>query len=161
MDDRKGWRELVDGIAAAPETFLLFAGTRSQEFTDNRVMGRCRAVGYVKELTPFFAACDVLAVPSRFDPYALVVTEAAARGVPSITTPMVGIQREVLRYGAGVSWDGKANSFASVIRDVAGRQAELGAGATKMAESLSGAWVPDRLRQFWGEAMELRTGSSR
>jgi UDP-glucose:(heptosyl)LPS alpha-1,3-glucosyltransferase len=161
MDDRKGWRELADGIAAAPDTFLLFGGTGSEEFADDRIMGRYRSAGYVKELTPFLAACDVLAVPSRFDPYALVVTEAAARGVPSITTSMVGTQREVLKHGAGVSWDSKADSFPLVVRDVASRHADLAAGAKRLAEALSGVWVTERLLQYWAEALEFRAAVRR
>ena len=155
-DDRKGWRELADGVAGASEAFLLFGGTGSREFRDKRVIGRCRTVGYVEDLTTFLAACDVLAVPSSFDPWAQVVTDAAARGVPSITTPMVGAQKEVLKYGAGVSWDGRADTFPAVIRAVADRQAELGAGARKLAGALSERWVSRQLREFWVEALEFR-----
>lgn len=156
VDDRKGWRELADGIAATTNTFLLFGGSGSRTFRDPRLTGRCRTVGYVEDLTTFLAACDVLAVPSRFDPDPLVVTEAAARGVPSITTPMVGTQEEVLKHGAGVSWDGEADSFPAVIRDVVDRQAELATGASKMAAALSEGWVSERLRQFWAEALDFR-----
>jgi len=156
VDDRKGWRELAEGIAGAANTFLLFGGTGSQTFRDARLAGRCRTVGYVEDLTSFLKACDVLAVPSKFDPDPLVVTEAAARGVPSITTPMVGTQEEVLKHGAGVSWDGEAGSFPTVIREVADRQPELSAGASKMAGALSEGWVSERLRRYWAEALEFR-----
>ena len=155
-DDRKGWRELADGVAGTSDVFLLFGGTGSREFRDPRLIGRCRTVGYVEDLTRFFSACDVLAVPSSFDPWALVVTEAAARGVPSITTPMVGAQEEVLKFGAGVSWDGRAETFPAVIRAVADRQAGLAAGAWEMAGHLSEERVSERLRQFWAESLEFR-----
>jgi glycosyltransferase involved in cell wall biosynthesis len=156
MDDRKGWRELADAIVGAANTFLLFGGSGSNTFHDHRLSGRCRTVGYVENLTRFLSACDVLAVPSRFDPDPLVVTEAAARGVPSITTPMVGTQAEVLKYGAGVSWDGVANSFPLAVREVVDRKAELAAGADRMARALSEGWVSKRLRQYWSEALDLR-----
>jgi glycosyltransferase involved in cell wall biosynthesis len=156
VDDRKGWRELADGIGGTANAFLLFGGTGSQTFRDPRLTGRCRTVGYVEDLTSFLAACDVLAVPSRFDPDPLVVTEAAARGVPSITTPMVGTQEEVLKHGAGVSWDGRADTFPAVIGAVADRHAELAAGARKMAGHLCEGWVSERLRQFWAESLEFR-----
>ena len=67
LDDRKGWRELADAVAVTTDSFLLFGGTGSQMFRDRRVEGRCRTVGYVEDLTGFLAACDVLAVPSKFD----------------------------------------------------------------------------------------------
>jgi glycosyltransferase involved in cell wall biosynthesis len=154
LDDRKGWRELADGVAGAPDAFLLFGGTGSERFSGDHLRGRCRTVGYVDNLTGFMAACDVLAVPSSFDPCPLVVTEAAARGVPSVTTRGVGGQDEVLKHGAGVSWDGQAASFAGVIRTVAKNQAELAAGAHRLAEALSKRQVSERLRQIWREALE-------
>ncbi len=158
MDDRKGWRELADGVAGTSDAFLLFGGTGSREFRDQRMMARCRTVGYVEDLTRFLAACDVLAVPSSFDPNPQVVTDAAARGVPSITTPMVGAQEEVLKHGAGVSWDGRADTFPAAIRAVADRRAELAAGANRMAGALSERRVSGQLRQFWEEALEFRGG---
>ncbi len=33
MDDRKGWRELADGVALAPDAFLVFGGAHSLTFT--------------------------------------------------------------------------------------------------------------------------------
>jgi glycosyltransferase involved in cell wall biosynthesis len=160
LDDRKGWRELANGIAAATDSFLLFGGTDSQKFRDPRLEGRCRTVGYVDDLTRFLAACDVLAVPSRFDPYALVVVEAAAQGVPSITTSMVGVQEEVVKYGAGASWDGRADTFPEVVSTVAYRRVELAAGARKMAAELSERKVSARLLQCWSEAVERRASTN-
>ncbi len=156
LDDRKGWRQLVDGIANAPSAFLLFGGTGSEIFRDQRIMKRCRTVGYVDNLAKFLSACDVLAVPSSFDPFAMVVTEAAAHGIPSITTPMVGAQYEVLKHGAGLSWDGQAGTFLEVVHAVATRHAALEAGACKLADTLSRRRVSDQLRQVWAEALELR-----
>jgi glycosyltransferase involved in cell wall biosynthesis len=157
-DDRKGWRELVDAIAGSPDTFLLFGGTGSQSFRDPRVSQRCQTVGYVDDLTGFLAACDVLAVPSRFDPNPQAISDAASRGVPSIVTPMVGARDEVLRHDAGVAWDGNSDSFPVVIREFIDRRAELAAGATNMARNLSEGWVSERLRQFWAEALDRRPG---
>jgi glycosyltransferase involved in cell wall biosynthesis len=156
LDDRKGWRALADGVAGASHSFLLFGGSGSERFKDDRLSGRCRTVGYVDDLTEFMAACDVLAVPSSFDPCPLVVTEAAARSVPSITTGGVGGQDEVLKYRAGVSWDGQAGSFSSVVSAVAKNHRELATGADKLAEALSKRLVSEQLRRVWLEALEFR-----
>ena len=156
MDERKGWRELVAGVAGTPEAFLLFGGSGSEGFSDPRLSERCRSVGFVTDLTSFLAACDVLAVPSRFDPWAQVVTDAAARGVPSITTPMVGVQEEVLRYSAGVSWDGRAASFPAVLRTVAERHDDLVAGARCLAAVLDEQQVSQSLRRIWMEALVFK-----
>ena len=156
MDDRKGWRELTDAIAGTTNTFLLFGGTGSQTFRDWRVTERCRTFGYVEDLTGFLAACDVLAVPSKFDPNPQVVSDAAARGVPSIITPMVGTLEQVLKHGAGVSWDGSPDTFPAVIRDFADRRSDLAAGANRMARALSERSVSERLVRSWAEALEFR-----
>jgi glycosyltransferase involved in cell wall biosynthesis len=158
LDDRKGWRALADGIALTERAFLLFAGSGSEKFRDDRLAGRCRTVGYLDDLSTFLAACDVLAVPSSFDPFPLVVTEAAARGVPSITTSMVGSQVETLKYGAGVAWDGKAGSLPAVIQDIAQRHSELSAGALTLAGDLSERRMAERLLGVWEEALEFRQG---
>jgi glycosyltransferase involved in cell wall biosynthesis len=155
MDDRKGWRELADGVACASDAFLLFGGTGSKNFHDDRLTGRCNTVGYVEDLTKFLAACDILAVPSTFDPNPQVVTEAAARGVPTITTPMVGAQDEALRYGAGVPWDGHAGTFPAVIRAVVDGHAELAAGARRLAKALSERVVSKQLLQIWADALDF------
>jgi glycosyltransferase involved in cell wall biosynthesis len=158
LDDRKGWRQLADGMALTENAFLLFGGSGSMEFRDERLAGRCRTVGYLNDLRTFLAACDVLAAPSSFDPFAMVVTEAAAHGVPSITTPMVGAQVEVLKHGAGVSWDSQAGTFPSVLRAVAQTQAGLSAGALDLAGDLSERRIAERLLKLWEEASELREG---
>jgi glycosyltransferase involved in cell wall biosynthesis len=158
LEDRKGWRELVDGIALATDAFLIFGGSGSERFRDERLGNRCRTVGYVEDPMKFLAACDVLAVPSSFDPCPLVVTEAAASGVPSITTPMVGGQDEVLKYGAGVSWDRRAETLPAIVRSVAQDHAALVSGTERLAEALSIARVSERLRQIWLDAMDRRLG---
>ena len=69
---------------------------------------------------------------------------------------MVGAQAEVLKHRAGVSWDGRAETFPALIREVEDRQVELAAGAKRMARRLSEGWISERLRQFWAEALERR-----
>lgn len=103
LDERKGWRELVQAVAERQDgTVLLLAGPRSENFTDPRLGVRLRALGMVDDLSAFWAACDVLAVPSRFDPFAMVVTEAAAHGVPVVVTETVGAAELVRRHRAGL-----------------------------------------------------------
>lgn len=55
-------------------------------------------------LEDFFASIDVLVVPSTFEPFGMVVTEAAARGVPSLAAPGVGALPLLERHGAGAAW---------------------------------------------------------
>ena len=79
-----------DGVVA------LFAGDGSCRAELDRYTakfpGRVVAAGFVNqsEIARYYAAVDALAVPSSKDPHPLVVTEAAAFGVPSILSDRCG-----------------------------------------------------------------------
>ncbi len=62
---------------------------------------RCRFVGELPDASERVAAFDLLAVPSREDPYPLVMLEAAAAGVPMIGFEQSGGPAEFARAGAG------------------------------------------------------------
>ncbi len=64
-----------------------------------------RALWSPRDRRPLLAAADVLVVPSRFDPYAVVVLESAAAGTPVVVTPEVGAADSVRRFDAGLVWD--------------------------------------------------------
>jgi len=55
-------------------------------------------VGWVSPPGPFLAALDVFAVPSRYEPFGLVVIEAMAAGVPVVASDLEG-PREILERG--------------------------------------------------------------
>ena len=57
------------------------------------------AVGPVDDPTPYYAAADALVLPSFYDPFGLVVLEAAACGLPVVTTRTTGAS-ELLSHGA-------------------------------------------------------------
>lgn len=154
VDERKGWRSLLDGVAQAGDTFLIFGGTGSERIRDDRIGARMRTVGYVSDLAQFYCACDVLAVPSLFDPYAMVVTEAASYGVPSVVTPMVGVRSELLAAGAGVSWDGQADSFGAAVVPFRAHLQEYRRAAVRFAESVSEQALSAALLDEWQAAME-------
>ena len=77
---RKGYQRLIPAIEADPDLFLLMAGPYSGGFTVPSLGSRYRCLGILDDLAPFYAACDVLVVPSLFEPLGLVAFEAAARG---------------------------------------------------------------------------------
>ncbi len=106
LDERKGYKRLIASLAADPDCFLLIGGPHTDGFDIPALRGRFKALGLVHDTAEFYAACDVLAVPSYFDPCPLVVFEAAARGVPVVATQGVGNIKELLCYGAGAAWDG-------------------------------------------------------
>ncbi len=59
---------------------------------------RLKMLGPVADILPCYAAADVLVLPTWYDPCSLVVLEAAACGLPSVTTRYNGAG-ELLRHG--------------------------------------------------------------
>jgi glycosyltransferase involved in cell wall biosynthesis len=101
-DPRKGGDLVVDAVAAEPELFLLHAGPSPLD--DARIRSRSRGMGHLHDVTELLDVVDVLLVPSRFEPFGLVVVEAAARGVPVLVGPGVGAAPLVLAEDAGEVW---------------------------------------------------------
>jgi glycosyltransferase involved in cell wall biosynthesis len=56
-------------------------------------------VGAVKEVASVFRACDVLVLPSDYEPWAVVVNEACAAGLALVCTSVVGAAAELVCDG--------------------------------------------------------------
>ena len=93
--DRKGLPALTDALAALdPSTHLVVVGGTSDLRASAReraeragVAGRVHLVGAHPDPRPWLHAADVLASPSAYESYGLVVLEALACGVPVVATP--------------------------------------------------------------------------
>jgi glycosyltransferase involved in cell wall biosynthesis len=88
-------------------TFVVAGGTQEPAFeTDVRslagtlgIADRVRFTGHVDDVPALFGALDVLAAPSRWEGYGLVLAEAMAAGVPIVARDL-GAIREVTGDGA-------------------------------------------------------------
>jgi glycosyltransferase involved in cell wall biosynthesis len=106
----KGLDILVRAVARLqarwPALTLVFVGddptgeAYEQQLADlaSRLGVRVRFCGYQAEAARFLPAFDVLAVPSRAEPFGLVTAEALARGVPVVAT-RAGGSGEIIRDG--------------------------------------------------------------
>jgi glycosyltransferase involved in cell wall biosynthesis len=119
VDERKGYRELLSAMVELPaDTILLMAGPGSEGFSDPALGPRVRSLGMLSDMSEFWAAVDVLAVPSRFEPFGMVVTEAAVRRRPVVVTTQVGASALVSHHSAGeVAGVGALASAISKVRD--------------------------------------------
>jgi glycosyltransferase involved in cell wall biosynthesis len=137
----KGVEVLVDAmprlLAAHPQLKVLFAGQYEhvvgEEEVYRRLMPRLAQLGpdhweFLGVLTQaqmpaFFAACDVLAVPSlnSTESFGLVQVEAMLCGTPSIASNLPGVRQPPLMTGMGeVAPIGDANALAeSILRVIA------------------------------------------
>lgn len=86
------------------------------------VAGRVKFFGGLDDVRPFYAAADLLALPTLYDPFPNVIVEALASGLPVVTTTTSG----------GAELIGSGNG--EVIP--AGDPARLAAALVRVAESL-------------------------
>jgi UDP-glucose:(heptosyl)LPS alpha-1,3-glucosyltransferase len=112
------------------------------------VGARVRFVGFEPDLAPLYAAADALFLPSRYDAFANVCLEAAAAGLPVVTSGAVGAA-ELLRESGGVVEDPEDVAGFALELDRLGDtalRARRGADARKIAETLPWDLQIDALR---------------
>jgi glycosyltransferase involved in cell wall biosynthesis len=106
MNERKGFQSVIDAASRDKNLFVLAGGSHSEMIEPgNQLRPRFRAVGLVEDVDRFYAAIDVLLVPSVFEPFGLVCFEAAARSVPVIASENVGALATMEPYDVVRRWD--------------------------------------------------------
>lgn len=107
----KGLEVLLEAVTEVPEVRLRIGGEGEDREEYQRlaeelgVKDRVEFLGFVPDLNAFYGSCHVFALPStdaRREGFGLVLLEAMACGRPVITTPIVGIARDVEPRGVGV-----------------------------------------------------------
>lgn len=108
---------------------------------------RTRFLGHVErdDLPAWYAAADVLVLPSLSEPWGMTLNEAAAAGLPLVATDAVGAARELVEDGANgfVVPAGDAGALHDALARLstdAGFRAEAGARSRRR----SGTLTPDR-----------------
>lgn len=150
-DPRKGGDLLVDAVAEVADVHLWLAGSGADRLGDERLAGRLETADHLDrdDVSAFFETIDVLAVPSRFEPWGVVVNEAAAHGVPSIVAPGVGAGDDLADFGAGVVWDLQAATLPDILRRIFAEWAAFSRRARDFADRMSfEARAPDLLAVY-------------
>lgn len=101
----KGLPLLIDALVQATTVLLLVVGGNAKTLPMMQqraerlgVADRVLFVGVHTDIRPFLAAADMFVLPSSYESYSLVITEALASGVPVIAT-RVGCAPELVRNG--------------------------------------------------------------
>jgi lipopolysaccharide/colanic/teichoic acid biosynthesis glycosyltransferase len=100
-------------------------------------------VGFVPDVMPYYAMMTVLALPTYREGLGLVVLEAAAQGVPSVTTDATGARDTVLPGRTG--WRvpvGESSALAEALLEAVSQPA-----ATEKYGLAAQAWVREQFAQ--------------
>lgn len=138
-DPRKGLDVLVGAINREADLFGLLAGPALRVSLGPRT----RSLGELSDVDRLLRVVDALVVPSRFEPFGLVVLEAAAKGVPVIVSPAVGSAPLVDSFGAGLLWDGRA-PLTPLVKEAVARRSTFAAGGALLVRALAKDQLADR-----------------
>ncbi len=96
---RKGLYELLAAFKSLSKDYeLLIAGTYTPEA---KLLPNVRSLGFVENMAELYSAVDGVILPSHYEPFGLVVTEALACGTPVIISEFVGA-KDVLDEKSGI-----------------------------------------------------------
>lgn len=155
-------------IEKVPDVIVLFAGPDAGEMEEIRALAeRLGVTEYYKWLGPLHGerkhealeCCDLLALPSDYDPYPLALLEAMAHGKPVLTTSGVGQAPVISAHGAGIvvspgDLDGLVEGATRLLTDDA-YQSATAANARRLAERMfSVGAVVDEIELLYGRLVE-------
>ncbi len=118
----KGLQFAVEALAAAPSWHLAVIGRGdaeevSQVAAQLDVGSRLHLVGESASPEGFYAAADAFVLPSAYETFSLAAFEAAASGVPVLSTD-VGAIGAIVAAGGGAFVERSAESIANALREL-------------------------------------------
>ena len=106
LSPEKNVAELIRGVAGAPGQFLLLVGTGREQPALERLAGellpgRHHFAGFLNydEIGDGYAAADIFALASRFEPWGLVCNEALCSDLPIVVSNQVGAAPDLVVPG--------------------------------------------------------------
>ncbi|TNB46722.1 glycosyltransferase family 4 protein [Martelella lutilitoris] len=107
FDTQKGFDILIEGLRKSDrqDIELHLYGKGDEEKRLRKLAGNDPRIvfqGYAESPAAAMASCDVIAMPSRYEPYGLVALEAMAAGRPVIASRADGLAGHIANGAAGV-----------------------------------------------------------
>jgi UDP-glucose:(heptosyl)LPS alpha-1,3-glucosyltransferase len=166
--ERKGLRYAIEAMALVPEPerFRLLVIGRGNAAPYRRLARRLRLretvmfLGERSTMQDYYAAADVLVLPTLYDPFPNVCLEAMASGIPVITTRVTGVA-EIVEPGADsfVVEDGtRVMDLAGCLRQLAdpARRVSMGRAARACAERHSLEDHIERTLAVYAEVLDMK-----
>ncbi len=142
--DRKNLDGVLRALAEVPDLALAVVGDeRGGPFPAMaRALGvedRVRFLGHRRDVAALMRAADMFVFPTRYEPFGLVLLEAAASGLPVVTTRLAGAGR-LLEDGAAILLDdpGAHGELVRAMHDLAedpSLRRRMGEAGRRIAES--------------------------
>jgi glycosyltransferase involved in cell wall biosynthesis len=119
LDPEKGLDVLLEAFRDVPGELLLAGSGTEGERLRALASERVRFLGALDRdaLAPVYAAADAFVLPSRSEPWGMVLNEAAAAGLPLVATEGVGAAHDLIEDGV--------NGFRVPVDDVGALAAAL------------------------------------
>jgi UDP-glucose:(heptosyl)LPS alpha-1,3-glucosyltransferase len=118
-DDTRRWRSLARALG---------------------VSHRVRFLGFRRDLPALYAAADALLLPTRYDAFANVCLEAAAAGLPVVTSGGNGAAELFRSAGLVVEDPDRVEAFAAAIEELAEPEVRRRLGAAARAVAAAHGW---------------------
>lgn len=102
LDPEKGVDTLLGAIAGLPATTVVIVGQGSDEARLQALApAQARFTGWVErdDLVRWYAAADAFVLPSRSEQWGMVLNEAAAAGLPLVSTDAPGAAHDLIEDG--------------------------------------------------------------
>jgi len=145
---------------ASPDKALIFVGDgplkgELKEFVADHQLDCVHFAGFQDrvEVLKYYAICDVLVLPSSYEPWGMVVNEAMCFGNPVIVSDKVGAGLDLVfqDYNGYVFTTGDVKAMASAFSDLIGLSQEerlaMGSRSRELMEKWTGKDLPGLLTQ--------------
>ncbi len=161
----KGYDTLLMALALIPNAYLWIAGDGEiladlQKFaTEINVIDRVRFLGWQEDNARLYAAADVIVLPSRYEPFGLVMPEAWAHKKPLVATKAAGpratAQHEVDALLVAIDdVDGLASNIKRLLTDGELRQRLIQQGYTHYLQDYTLQSTVNQYKQFYAEVLQ-------
>ncbi|MGA8029636.1 MAG: glycosyltransferase family 4 protein [Bryobacteraceae bacterium] len=156
----KGLRLVLEALAALDGTVahLIVIGGRSSEIRDYESIAgnRVHFVGFQTDIRPYLWSSDAFVFPSAHETFPLVCLQAAAAGLPLITTRLHGVEEFMVDGETGWIVERNALSIQSAIQEAAAdraRTAAMGSSAKERVQMYSKQQFRSRWMELLGHAI--------